>query len=87
MTLHLFSRESALTILAQGGIEPQAAVRFLGDTVSAPHQCGRFESLCQSLGRQSFPDPLVIAVALEPDIVHKVEMHFIQVELARQHTW
>jgi len=32
------------------------------------------------------PDLLAMAVALEPDIVRKVETHYVQVELAGKHT-
>jgi purine nucleosidase len=42
----------------------------------------------QALGRTTLfaPDPLAVAISLEPDIVRKAEMHFVQVELAGQHT-
>jgi len=42
----------------------------------------------QSLGRQGMyaPDGLAVAVALEPGIVRRAEMHYVRVELAGQHT-
>ena len=46
------------------------------------------EVLHQLLGRQEWlaPDGLAVAVALEPEIVRKAERHYVQVELAGQHT-
>jgi len=46
------------------------------------------EFIHQFLGRQVLvtPDGLAMAVALEPDIVHKAETHYVQVELAGHHT-
>jgi purine nucleosidase len=42
----------------------------------------------QMLGYKALlsPDLLAVAVALEPDIVRKVETHYVQVELAGKHT-
>ncbi|MFA9406916.1 MAG: nucleoside hydrolase [Anaerolineales bacterium] len=42
----------------------------------------------ERLGRKMLfaPDPLAVAVALEPDIVTKSENHFIQVEMRGEHT-
>ena len=42
----------------------------------------------ENLGRKMLfaPDPLAVAVAVEPDIVMKSEKHFIQVETAGNHT-
>jgi purine nucleosidase len=42
----------------------------------------------QMLGHKGLlsPDLLAVAVALEPDIVRKVETHYVQVELAGKHT-
>jgi purine nucleosidase len=44
-------------------------------------------ALEQILGRKVLltPDLLAVAVALEPDIVRKAEMHYVQVELAGRH--
>jgi purine nucleosidase len=46
------------------------------------------ERVYHFLGRQVMlaPDPLGIAIALEPDIVRVAEAHTVQVELAGQHT-
>jgi purine nucleosidase len=46
------------------------------------------EVLAQILGRETLlePDLLAVAVALEPDIVCKAEMHHVKVELAGTHT-
>jgi purine nucleosidase len=46
------------------------------------------EVMHQFLGRRELlmPDGLAVAVALEPDIVRKAEMHHVQVELAGHHT-
>ena len=35
--------------------------------------------------RQPLPDPLAVAVALEPDILRKAETYHTQVELVGQH--
>jgi purine nucleosidase len=42
----------------------------------------------QSMDRHVLPtaDGLAVAVALEPDIVRKVEAHYVQIELAGHHT-
>jgi len=42
----------------------------------------------ERLGRKMLfaPDPLAVAVALEPDIVTKSEKHFVQVEMRGEHT-
>jgi purine nucleosidase len=42
----------------------------------------------QFFGRRTLwvPDPLAVAVALEPDIVRRAEAHYVQVELAGHHT-
>ena len=42
----------------------------------------------ERLGRKLLfaPDPLAVAVALEPDIVTKSEKHFVQVEMRGEHT-
>ncbi len=42
----------------------------------------------KALGRKMLfpPDPLAVAVALEPEIVQRAEMHYVQVELGGQHT-
>jgi purine nucleosidase len=49
---------------------------------------GTIKTIQQFLGRQvmTTPDPLAVAVALEPDIVRKAERHYVQVELAGHHT-
>jgi purine nucleosidase len=49
---------------------------------------GYIEFDYQFLGRQLLPEPdaLAVAVALEPDIVRKVEAHYVQIELAGYHT-
>jgi purine nucleosidase len=46
------------------------------------------ERVYQFLGRQEMPtpDPLGMAVALEPDVARVAEAHYVQVELAGQHT-
>jgi purine nucleosidase len=46
------------------------------------------EFVHHALGRQVLlaPDALAMAVALEPDIVHEAETHYVQVELAGLHT-
>ncbi|NIM95800.1 MAG: nucleoside hydrolase [Anaerolineales bacterium] len=47
-----------------------------------------FEYTHQVLGRRGMfaPDGIAVAVALEPNIVRKSESHYVQVELAGQHT-
>jgi purine nucleosidase len=49
---------------------------------------GTLEFIRRDLGRQGLfaPDALAVALALEPDIVRKAEAHYVQVELAGQHT-
>jgi purine nucleosidase len=49
---------------------------------------GMFEFSYQFLGRREMPmpDSLGMAVALEPDVVRVAEAHYVQVELAGQHT-
>jgi purine nucleosidase len=48
----------------------------------------KIEFIHKSMGRQVLPtaDGLAVAVALEPDIVRRIEAHYVQVELAGYHT-
>jgi purine nucleosidase len=76
---HPFSTEQVETLMAIDSPRGEFFRRITRRTVEFLHEL---------LGRQELlaPDGLAVAVALEPDIVRKAETHYVQVELAGQHT-
>jgi purine nucleosidase len=76
---HSFTAEQAETLLATDSPRAEFFRRITQRTIG---------TLQQILGHKMLlePDLLAVAVALEPDIVRKAEMHHVQVELAGQYT-
>jgi purine nucleosidase len=80
------------TTMAHGFSAEQVEVLLSGDSPRAKffrritlRSIGVLEQILGHKGLLS-PDLLAMAVALEPDIVRKVETHYVQVELAGKHT-
>lgn len=76
---HGFSTEQIETLMAIDSPRAEFFGRITRRTI---------EFIRSVLGRRVLfaPDGLAVAVALEPDIVHKAETHYVQVELAGHHT-
>jgi purine nucleosidase len=76
---HGFTDEQVATLMAVNSPRAEFFRRITRRTIEVLHQL---------LGRQEWlaPDGLAVAVALEPEIVRKAERHYVQVELAGQHT-
>ncbi|MCP4536317.1 MAG: nucleoside hydrolase [Chloroflexi bacterium] len=76
---HGFTAQQIETLMAIDSPRAEFFRRITQQTIEFLHQfMGRRELLT--------PDGLAVAVALEPDIVRKAEMHHVQVELAGHHT-
>jgi purine nucleosidase len=76
---HSFTTEQVETLMAIASPRAEFFRRITRQAI---------EFIRQILGREVMfaPDGLAVAVALEPDIVHKAETHHVQVELAGHHT-
>jgi len=76
---HGFTAEQVETLMAMDSPRAEFFRRITRRTIEVMHQF---------MGRQLLlaPDGLAMAVALEPEIMHKAETHYVQVELAGHHT-
>jgi purine nucleosidase len=76
---HGFTAEQVETLMSMDSPRAQFFRRITPQTIEFVHQILGLEGMFS-------PDALAVAVALEPGIVRKAEAHYIQVELAGEHT-